>query len=256
MAWFTPKTQNTPPKTNGGSNTPAPASGYGYGNPTPEVLKQQRNNYLMRKIGPYIALAFLGAMLAAGLGMVFLQLVDEFWLRIPKILQVAAALAGGMCMLAIGLHAIFLSFGTGAIVSCIKAIAEAWLNGQNIRDMKTLWQLLVAFFAVGIMVPIVVSWSLGKVTSARVPTNMIQDLIPEGHKAAMSKAATPTTPTDVPPPQLFNITAGTVVMHKVKKGETINSIANRYQTSPNAIRQANGITGDKISINQTLKIPS
>lgn len=45
------------------------------------------------------------------------------------------------------------------------------------------------------------------------------------------------------------------VTHKVRKGESLDKIARRYGTTVSAIRKANGITGDRINVGQTLKIP-
>ena len=45
------------------------------------------------------------------------------------------------------------------------------------------------------------------------------------------------------------------VTHKVRKGESLDKIARRYGTTVSALRKANGISGDRIDIGQTLKIP-
>ncbi len=45
------------------------------------------------------------------------------------------------------------------------------------------------------------------------------------------------------------------VNHKVRKGENLDKIARRYGTTVSAIRKANGISGDRINVGQTLKIP-
>lgn len=44
--------------------------------------------------------------------------------------------------------------------------------------------------------------------------------------------------------------------HRISSGETLSSIARRYQVTENALRQHNNISGDKIRTGQTLKIPS
>ncbi len=44
--------------------------------------------------------------------------------------------------------------------------------------------------------------------------------------------------------------------HTVKKGENLSKIAAKYGTTVQAIRQANGISGDNIQAGQTLKIPA
>jgi len=44
-------------------------------------------------------------------------------------------------------------------------------------------------------------------------------------------------------------------MHKVKKGETIVSIARKYGTTTDEIRKLNGISGSKIRIDESLKVP-
>ncbi|MBC7979808.1 MAG: LysM peptidoglycan-binding domain-containing protein [Armatimonadetes bacterium] len=45
------------------------------------------------------------------------------------------------------------------------------------------------------------------------------------------------------------------VRHKVKKGDTLSSIASRYRTSVTAIKRANKISGTIIRLGQTLIIP-
>ncbi|MGB5530873.1 MAG: LysM peptidoglycan-binding domain-containing protein, partial [Ignavibacteriaceae bacterium] len=49
---------------------------------------------------------------------------------------------------------------------------------------------------------------------------------------------------------------GNVNYHKIKKGETIGSIAELYKVSASSIRDWNGLTGDKIVAGKTLKVYS
>jgi LysM repeat protein len=44
--------------------------------------------------------------------------------------------------------------------------------------------------------------------------------------------------------------------HLVKQGETLNKIAQQYNTTPEVIRQLNGLTSDGINIAQILKVPA
>ncbi|MFP6878216.1 MAG: LysM peptidoglycan-binding domain-containing protein [Roseibacillus sp.] len=46
------------------------------------------------------------------------------------------------------------------------------------------------------------------------------------------------------------------VPHVVVKGDSLWGLARHYQTTPEAIRAANGLSGDTIQTGQTLKIPS
>lgn len=57
------------------------------------------------------------------------------------------------------------------------------------------------------------------------------------------------TPTTYTPPR------PSYIMHKVKPGETISQIAQRYGTTVAAIRQANGLRGNIIKAGQVLRIP-
>ena len=45
-------------------------------------------------------------------------------------------------------------------------------------------------------------------------------------------------------------------VHKVKKGENLGKISARYGVSIAAIKKANGLKNDKITIGQRLKIPA
>ena len=45
------------------------------------------------------------------------------------------------------------------------------------------------------------------------------------------------------------------VRHVVARGDTVSEIAERYNVSTTAIRQANKLSNDKIRIGQTLSIP-
>ena len=45
------------------------------------------------------------------------------------------------------------------------------------------------------------------------------------------------------------------IIHEVKEGNNLTKLAKQYGTTPEAIRKANGITGDQIKIGQKIKIP-
>ena len=46
------------------------------------------------------------------------------------------------------------------------------------------------------------------------------------------------------------------VTHKVAKGDTLTSLAKKYNTTVESLKSANGLRGDTISLGQSLKIPS
>ena len=48
---------------------------------------------------------------------------------------------------------------------------------------------------------------------------------------------------------------GNMIVHTVRSGDTLWLLANRYGTTVDAIKQANGLTSDNLSIGQILKIP-
>ena len=52
-----------------------------------------------------------------------------------------------------------------------------------------------------------------------------------------------------PPP------GGTVATHVVAKGDSLWALSRKYNTSVDSIRQANGLSGDRIVIGTTLQIP-
>ncbi len=45
-------------------------------------------------------------------------------------------------------------------------------------------------------------------------------------------------------------------IHTVSKGETLNKIANRYQTNVENVKKLNGMTGDQLKIGQKIKVPT
>ena len=47
-----------------------------------------------------------------------------------------------------------------------------------------------------------------------------------------------------------------VVVHKIKKGETISEIAEKYSLSISQVKRANGLKSDRITFGKTLKIPT
>ena len=47
----------------------------------------------------------------------------------------------------------------------------------------------------------------------------------------------------------------TSTYHKVQSGDTLYSIARRYNTSVNQLKQVNGLTGDVIRVGQSLRLP-
>ena len=46
-----------------------------------------------------------------------------------------------------------------------------------------------------------------------------------------------------------------VIRHKVRKGESLNGIARRYKTTPDAIVEANDLSSKKVKPGQVLKVP-
>lgn len=60
----------------------------------------------------------------------------------------------------------------------------------------------------------------------------------------------PSNPTPNPTPN-----PGNVIVYTVRSGDTLWLLANRYGTTVDAIKQANGLTSDNLSIGQVLRIP-
>jgi len=60
-----------------------------------------------------------------------------------------------------------------------------------------------------------------------------------------------TAAADAPPTTAMS----TSTYHKVQSGDTLYSIARRYNTSVNQLKQVNGLTGDVIRVGQSLRLP-
>jgi LysM repeat protein len=64
------------------------------------------------------------------------------------------------------------------------------------------------------------------------------------------------TPASAASPQTYAPPKPTYLLHKVRPGETLSSIAQRYGVSVQAIQQENGLRGTFIRAGQTLRIPT
>lgn len=64
------------------------------------------------------------------------------------------------------------------------------------------------------------------------------------------------SPTHNVSPQTYAPPKPSYIYHKVRPGETLGSIAQRYRVSVRAIQQANGLRGSLIRAGQTLRIPT
>lgn len=53
-----------------------------------------------------------------------------------------------------------------------------------------------------------------------------------------------------------NTPSPTIVTHTVSKGETLYAISRKYDTSVDAIRTQNGMTGNTVYVNQSLRVPT
>lgn len=63
----------------------------------------------------------------------------------------------------------------------------------------------------------------------------------------------------IPPPGASSSAATTVMRtttHEVARGETLSGIAARYDTTPQVIRDLNGLTGDVVRIGEQLRVPA
>lgn len=78
---------------------------------------------------------------------------------------------------------------------------------------------------------------------------------PEPSETGSPLASPTATPEPTPPPAPTPTPAPTPVTYIVQQGDTLNAIATRFGTTAQAIRDANGITGDIIHPGQVLIIP-
>jgi LysM repeat protein len=78
---------------------------------------------------------------------------------------------------------------------------------------------------------------------------------PEPSETGSPLASPTATPGPTPPPAPTPTPAPTPVTYIVQSGDTLNGIAARFGTTAQAIRDANGLTGDLIHPGQVLIIP-
>jgi len=87
------------------------------------------------------------------------------------------------------------------------------------------------------------------------PLPGVNDPVPPA-PAPISPLGNTPGPTPLPTPASGAPLAGTTQPHIVVKGDSLWGLAKRFQTTPEAIRAANGLSGDTIQTGQTLQIPS
>ena len=85
------------------------------------------------------------------------------------------------------------------------------------------------------------------------PPSLYELRIPQGKSEIFASLETGALPRWIPPKQ--QVYASTIT-HKVKSGETLSSIAKKYNTNVNAIIKTNGLKNNKIRAGIVLKIPS
>ena len=96
-----------------------------------------------------------------------------------------------------------------------------------------------------LMIPGAAPAANAKVAEAGKPANAKKDSLVVGETKKES-----TAPASVPAPAPTATKA-----HKVVKGDTLTSVAKKYQTTVASLKSANGLRSDTISLGQTLKIP-
>lgn len=70
-----------------------------------------------------------------------------------------------------------------------------------------------------------------------------------------AKASAERTPTERTPTAYVGDAVSTKVKHKVRRGESLSAIAQRYSVPMSSIKQANGMKSDVVQLGQTLVIP-
>jgi membrane-bound lytic murein transglycosylase D len=91
----------------------------------------------------------------------------------------------------------------------------------------------------------------------RAPTTILAARTETPAPVAESRSVDAVTASDVRPPAVQNASAAsgeTRVTHRVKRGETLLSIAKLYETTVTALKQWNRISGSAIKIGQRLTI--
>jgi membrane-bound lytic murein transglycosylase D len=91
----------------------------------------------------------------------------------------------------------------------------------------------------------------------RAPTTMLAARTDTPAPVTESRSVDAVVASDVRPPVVQNASAATSVTratHRVKRGETLSSIARLYETTVTALKQLNGITGSAIRAGQRLTI--
>ena len=101
--------------------------------------------------------------------------------------------------------------------------------------------------------------ALGTVIAARVlAPPAVPASSPSGSLPAVVATASPSptaTPTPTPSPSPTPAPTPAPKTYKVKSGDTLSRIARRYGVTIGALREANGLTSDKIKVGQVLTIP-
>ena len=80
-------------------------------------------------------------------------------------------------------------------------------------------------------------------------------LTAEPTQASTESVTSTPVPTSTPAPTITPSPTPAFILHTVRWGDTLYSLARRYGTTVEAIRAANGLRSDRIRIGQTLKIP-
>jgi LysM repeat protein len=135
---------------------------------------------------------------------------------------------------------------------CVAIIFSAWAQANTIKHTiqqgETLYSIARKYKA-----DIKQLYELNNITDREYKVKLGEViLVPADAASAATEVKTNTAPVVKEPVATIQTSTG---KHEVKSGETLFRIAKLYNTTPETIKQMNGLSGDGLNLGQVLKVP-